>query len=367
MILFKKEDLTGHEAKFKTTKAHPNTWANYTAQYEYLLRHLNQTALKTNYQLNIKSYPYLFLLRHFCELKFKTILNDRQIDFGRKHELPLLIDMLGDVPEHLNKAIAHIDLDRDGSCYRYFFDKYGNLTPVCKMEKKVLPFYQEQTGIPADSIYNWTLGIVPPYKKMLPWEFTFHFNEIGNQAQLRSTYDEVTDYVLKGVISDDIDINEVYLPLLFLLRHSVELVLKDSLKELIHTQDEQTIKKVKRLIDNEHKLSPLFKAFLAILPDDVSGLPEEMQEQYHNFLVQSDRMKSALHTLDNNSRYFRFPYDIDQEHPMGLPAEALYHIISDFLETDGFLTFCTSVLKDYNIIRYSDDEIAMMMGYDPLL
>jgi len=364
MILFKKEDLTGHEAKFKITKVHQNTWINYTVQYEYILLCLNQTALKTNYQPNCKSYPYLFLLRHFCELKIKTILYDRQIEFGRKHDLMPLIDMLDDAPQQLKKAITHIDLDQDGSCYRYFFDKHGNPTPMYNLKKEVLPFYQEQVGVSPNSIYDWTLGIVAPYKTMLPWEFTFHFNEISNQTQLRSTYDEVIDYILKEIISGNIDINEVYLPLLFLLRHSVELVLKDSLSELIHTQDEKCTKKIKRLIDNEHKLSPLFNAFLKILPDDISDLPEEMQEQYHSFLKRSDRMKSAIHELDDNSRYFRFPYDIDQEHPIGFQADVPFNIISDFLETDGFLTFCTSVLKDYNIICYSDDEIAMMMGYD---
>jgi len=364
MILFDKQEFVVHQHQFAITVPHVNNWRFYTQQYKDLLVYLNRTGLKLNYQLNSKSYPYLFLLRHYCEIKLKSILDERGQQVSDTHNIDELITLFNDIPENLVSALQVINLDEQGTCFRYFYEKDRELTVLYKTDRVFLPFYEALAGLSPENFFYMDLGLVPPFEKRLPWELTFHFQPIDNTSQLRSTYDDLIAFIIKGVIDNQIEVNQIYLPLLFLLRHSVELALKDGLMDMVHALGEEQQKKIYRMISNEHKLEKIFNKYNQILPDNApENLPVELGILYVQYKQQTEELKRNIHLLDSNSRYFRYPYSQTQH--LHINRETLINIISGFLEVDAFMTFNIAVLKEYNIIPYSDREMEQMMGFSP--
>lgn len=365
MIVFSGNDFLPHKDKFTITTTHKNNWIVFTRQYRNVLHLLNQTAVKYHYQLNSKSYPYLFLLRHYCELKLKSIIEGRNMEVPRSHDFAEIFHLFSDLPEELVAAIQEINLDNDGSCYRYFYSKEGEVGLLFGIKKEFTAFYKKLSEMPKGNVFDLNLDIVPSFSRRLEYEFTFHFNEVTSPGVFRSYYDEMTRFLLNEVIEGKIGVNDIYLPLLYLIRHSLELALKDGLMGMIHTQSELAQKKIYRLLNNEHKLSKLFTWYINLIPEDnINQLPAELQQQYLHYKTQSERLKESIHLLDSNSRYFQYPYDPAKEH-LNINSETLKDIISVFLEADAYLTFNIDILKNYNIITYSDQEMASMMGYSP--
>ncbi|WP_199141796.1 hypothetical protein [Pedobacter sp. ASV12] len=257
MILFNEDDFLPHLDKFKLSINHENSWAFFVSQYENVLRLLNGTAVAHQYELNIKSYPYLFTLRHYCELKLKSILQQRNIEIPKSHNFGDILPLLDDLPQHLTSAINKIDFDEDGSCFRYFHDKNGEVGPLYGQRKEFLAFYDDVLEIPADNIYNLNLELSKPFHRRLAYEFTFHFNEVSSPGIFRSSYDDMTRFLLKAVIENKVSTNDIYLPMLYFIRHSIELALKESLMGMLHVQSEASQKKIIRMMTHEHKLLSL--------------------------------------------------------------------------------------------------------------
>lgn len=365
MILFREEDYLPHKEKFTLNATHENTWREFAGQYGNLLRLLNETALKLQYQLNSKSYPYLFLLRHYCELKLKEVLEARGIKTPKSHDFADIFPLLPDLPADLKNAIREVNLDSDGSCYRYFYNKNGDVGILYGLSKDFTPFYDKLSGVSSGSTFDLNLRVAPPFSGRKAYEFTFHFNEVHSSGVFRSYYDELTRFVLNEITNERIEVNSIYLPLLYMIRHSFELALKDGLLGIIHTQSNEAHRKITRLLNNEHKLSKLFACYINVIPEDkISLLPIELQQQYVKYKSQTDRLKESIHLLDANSRYFKYPFDAKTEH-LNIEKDTLKEIITLFLEVDAFLTFNVDILKEYQVIAYSEEEVARMMGYDP--
>lgn len=365
MILLKKSDFLPHAEKFRITKGHENKWELFVEQYGNVLRLLNPTAVKRQYELNSKSYPYLFVLRHYCELKLKSIIHSRNVEVPKSHDFADIFPLIQDVPGELVAAIQKINLDSDGSCYRYFYDKLGEVGPLYGKRESFFSFYENISQMPFNNDFDLKLGIEPPFSKFLEWDFTFHFNEISTSGIFRSSYDEMTRFLLKAVIDGAVNVNDIYLPLLYFIRHSIELVLKEGLMDMVHEQSDEVKKKINRLLNYEHKLSKLFSGYVDLIPEtDLGQLPTELSQQYAHYKSQSEKLKESLHMLDSNSRYFKYPFDPAREH-LNISDDVLMEIIPVFLEVDGFLTFNIDVLKEYNLVSYSDKEIERMIGYSP--
>lgn len=365
MILFNEEEFLPHLDKFKLSTNHENSWDFFVSQYENVLRVLNRTAVAHQYALNIKSYPYLFTLRHYCELKLKSVIKQRGIEIPKSHNFADIIPLLDDLPQHLISAIQKIDLDEDGSCFRYFYDKNGEVGPLYGKKMEFLDFYDDILKIPADGIYGLNLGLSKPFHKRLVWEFTFHFNEVRAPGIFRSSYDDMTSFLLKAVVDNKVGANDVYLPLLYFIRHSIELALKESLMGMLHVQSEESQRKILRMMTHEHKLSRLFTAFINSLQEaHLTQLPIELQEQYANYKLQTDELKESVHLLDANSRYFKYPFEEGREH-LNISATTLMEIIPLFLKVDVFLTFTVDIFKEHNLVPYTDREIEQMIGYSP--
>jgi|GEM_PF-2032985 len=364
MILFKLEDFLPNKEKFAITTNHQNTWEFYTQQYKKIVTLLNEKGLEFRYQLNPRSYAYLFLLRHYCELKLKSIIAKEGTEVPKSHAFADILPFLSDVSEGLKKALNEIDLDEDGSCYRYFYDNNGEVGILYGTVKELQPFYEYISTIPTESDFKMELGLIPIFHKRLRWELTFHFNEVDHPGVLRSQYDYLTEFFIEGIIKETFNVNDVYLPLLFLIRHSVELALKGSLMDMLHTTNTLEQKKINRLITREHKLARLFNKYVDLIPADrISELPVEMQNQYQEYMMQVDNLKELLHKLDSNSRYFRYPYDPTTEH-LNIGRETLMDVITDFLTVDGFLTFSIDILKEHNLLPYSNKDIEHMTGFN---
>ena len=95
-------------------------------------------------------------------------------------------------------------------------------------------------------------------KKRIEWDLTFHVNQCGGTGPLRTQYDFIISMLVKGILNNSWELHKVYLPLLFLIRHSIELALKLNIERirkhsvaLISNKD----------IENEHSLCILYNIF----------------------------------------------------------------------------------------------------------
>ena len=365
MIILKEHEFTPFQDKFKLSVRQIDDWDYFTIQYQKSLKLLNDTALNFRYSLNSKSYPYLFLLRHYCELKLKGILAKRNINIPTSHNFQDIIPLLTDAPEELKKAIKIISFDNDGSCFRYLCDKNRNPGPLYGTRQEISTFYEIASKLEDNPEYALNLDIVEPINNRVKNELLFHFNEIVFEGQFRSVYDDMIRFLINSVIEDKIKAEEIYLPLFYLIRHSMELALKSSLLELLHSIPDEKKVSLQRLINNEHKLSRLFNKYIEYIPEDkLSNLPTQLHTEYKRLKDDTEILKSCIHNLDTNSRAFTFP-GTEASSGFKLEQNSLVEIITIFLRVDAFLTFNVELLKEHDIISFSDEEIAEMMGYFP--
>lgn len=365
MIILRESEFIPYQDKFKLPVIQVGDWNYFIDQYHKTLKLLNDTALKHRYRLNSKSYPYLFLLRHYCELKLKGILAKRSIMVPISHNFQDILPLLADAPLELKKAIDLIRFDNDGSCFRYLYDKNRNLGPLYGKIQEIAPFYEMASKFENIEEYAFNLGIVKPIDRRTKYDLQFHFNEIVFEGQFRSTYDDMTTFLINSIIEEKINAEEIYLPLLYLIRHSVELALKSSLLELLHTVPQEKKVRLQRLINNEHKLSKLYNKYIDCLPEDrLSNLPNELQTEYNRLKAGAEILKTYIHSLDTNSRAFTFPGS-EASSGLNLEQNSLIDIITIFLRVDAFLTFNVELLKEHDLIPFSDEEIAERMGYSP--
>jgi hypothetical protein len=188
--------------------------------------------------------------------------------------------------------------------------------------------------------------------RKIKWDMTFHMGECLEIGHIRTQYDEVIEYIVEGLLFENYDINKVYLPLLFLIRHSLELALKFNLQNA----KKLTLDKVPtKDYDEMHSLSQLYNCFggkdgyLAKL--DLSKMPDETKQQFYLYKKQYEGLNDIVHQLDNNSTFFRFPVDKKGKlHTLNMNGQTLGKILQLYYLTDPFITFTVDVLENDGII-----------------
>ncbi len=187
--------------------------------------------------------------------------------------------------------------------------------------------------------------------KKIKWDLTFHMGECPNLGCIRTQYDEVIKYLIEGVLSDNYDINRIYLPLLFLIRHSLELGLKSNLQQAKKISSDKVPKKQ---YDKIHSLSQLYNCFggedgyLSKL--DLTKMSVETKKQFDAYKSEYEDLNEVVHQLDNNSNYFRYPVDSKgKNHPLYISNNGLFRILKLYYLTDPFTSFTLDVLNDEGI------------------
>jgi len=346
------------EEKFRfDKKRHLSTWEHYSDCYDYAISKIFNKGFKRNYAFNCRARGILFLIRHSFELTLKTNLESNNLLIPNSHNFSDLFSAFGDlniVPESFKKLTTKIDYDSDGSCYRYYKDKntekpffsYANQIEIADLLK-------DYNGISRNDTLK--IGeICEEFKyndKRIQWDLTFHMGECWGLGHIRTQYDEVIEFLVEGVLFENYDINKIYLPLLFLIRHSLELALKFNLQE---ARKVSPTKVQDKKYDDMHSLSQLYNCFGGVngylSKLDLSKMSEETKKQYDAYKIQYEELNESIHQLDNNSMYFRFPVDNKgKHHPLYMKGEGLYKILKLYYLTDPFITFTLDVLEEEGI------------------
>ena len=83
--------------------------------------------------------------------------------------------------------------------------------------------------------------------------------ECKGLGHIKTQYDQVIEFLVNGILNENFDIDKTYLPLFFLIRHSLEIGLKSNLEQAnIELSDYNDIHSLEKLYN-------LFKDYLSKL------------------------------------------------------------------------------------------------------
>jgi len=353
-MLFKKFNFDDPSAikafKLKSNK-YRETWGEYYDLYCYAILIILEKGLKRNYALNSKSKAIMFLFRHSLELCLKYNLNATGNEITLDHDFEKIIESFPArvIPEQLLTILREIDFDEDGSCFRYHLNKekkpyFSNLN---KLEfGEILRKYLD-----VDTNSGFKLSkICEPHNfrdNRIRWDLTFHFGEASQIGQIRTQYDECIEFLIEAVLIDNCEIDKLYIPLLFLIRHSLELALKGNILEV---QRISSLIKPKDYSD-EHSLATLYNCYLDFLNKIENQIDPQLRTQFDEFRQQYGELNETVHQLDNNSRFFRYPTDKKgRPHQVPMANINLIRLLMLYYFTDPFITFINDVLMDNGIL-----------------
>lgn len=370
MILDKqtKEFIRNNPDKF-TLSIHKNnqpSWEDYVEQYRYIVFLLAEQGKQLKYSINRISHPFLYLIRHFFELHLKNEMIKQGISPIREHNFKAIFKQYEEnnilVPNEIKEAIDILDFDEDGACYRYYKGLDDNIYFRGHKVIEIHRLFESYSRISQPNLFYKQLTLIDQFDKRLIWEFTCHMHEITTQGQIRTEYDFVISYIIKLIANGTVDISKIYLPLMFLIRHSIELALKDNaIGILILETDTITKEKIEKKIKLEHSLSRLYNIFNKYLMQaPLDNTDDEFKRRTSEFYETTERLKNIIHDLDSNSRQFRY---IPENDKIKIETHTLLSALDLYIFTDPFLTFCIDVFKESSIIPYSDEELYEMFGY----
>lgn len=281
---------------------HERTWEYYQEQYHTAFNILIEISKEERYLTNCKFRPFMFLMRHSLELYLKgniPNLYDRGILIC--HNLNVLFNTLQVNNSVLLKSFSSLQCDSEGDCWRYLTDKNGKeyFSPDYNMidafeacQNYYTLLYQDNS---LDSLRN---------NKAFRWELTFHPIESRKQGLIGSQYDSAIIDILRAIEVNKVSINEVYLPLLFLLRHSLEIKLKAKIME--HN------KLIPLMYQSLQTHSPrsLYNTLSTLIENAIQSINDRTDKD--RCMVQLKETTDYIDTitqLDTNSLSFRFPKD----------------------------------------------------------
>lgn len=359
MILrkFNFDDETA-QSKFRFVRTqHKSSWEHYSNCYNFVLNKIFNKGFRRNYSFNCQARAILFLIRHSFELTLKRTLESLGQPIPNTHIFNEIYSAFPDdviIPEDFKKVVALIDLDTDGSCYRYYKNK-ETLQPFFMIGNRIelVPILKGYNKLPRESnLKNGEICEDFDYNnKRINWDLTFHMGECHNDGAIRTQYDEVIEFLVEGVLYDNYDFKYVYLPLLYLIRHSLELGLKSNLQYAAGISPEKVPVKE---YDNIHSLAQLYNCFggdngyLSKL--DLTLMSEDTKEQFDSYKAEYEDLNKVVHQLDTNSLYLRYPVDLKgNHHPLYINNEGFIKILKLYYLTDPFTSFTLDVLLDEGI------------------
>mgnify|MGYP001159225336 FL=1 len=359
-MLLRKFDFSDSESRDKfifDKEIHLATWEHYCDCYSYTLEKIFNKGLQRNYALNCRARAILFLIRHYYEICLKKNLALNGYIFTNTHDLKELLDCFQDqslIPVGFKDLVTKLNYDLDGACFRYYLDN-----------KTGKPFFDYKDRIELSEIIKKYSGIVSSDKfkidkicepfdydnRIKKWNFTFHMGECRGLGHIRTQYDNVIEFLVEGVLFESYDVNKVYLPLLFLVRHSLELALKHNLSKARKLTNIVSDKRIEKI----HSLEQLYNLFGGsngyINKVDIEKMDLKTQEQLNDYKRQYEELNTTIHQLDTNSMFFRFPVDSKgKNHSIYMKGHRLFEILKLYYLTDPFITFTNDVLIEEGLL-----------------
>lgn len=362
-MLFTKFDLSDPAIfeKFELAQAdHASSWEHYYKIYNQTFSKVIAKGLTRNYAFNPAAHALMFLLRHTLELNLKYNLKLREIDAPPVHgltDVTAVFETPSPVPAELTNILSFFQQDTDGGCWRYWANNYDK-TPYFTYADRVelAPVIRDLNKVPSSATYFFAPVSAPfDYEKnRIKWDLTLHMGQCNNDWHIKGEYDEAISMLIDMVEAGEAELKEVYLPLLFFIRHAIELALKRNIAEIQPVSNNISQKDVGAL----HSLCGLYNIVRNYLDTlDLTKLDKKTQDQYQEYRSYYNRLNDALHQLDSHSRAFRYPFDKDgNAQSLNLQKTQLKDILKLYQLTDPFLTFTINVLIENNLLPF-DPEV----------
>lgn len=281
--------------------SHEKTWKYYQEQYHTAFNVLIEISKEKRYLTNCKFRPFMFLMRHSLELYLKSnIPNLYSSGMLRCHNLNVLFNSLQVNNSVLLKSFSSLQCDSEGDCWRYltdnngkeYFSPYDTIDAFEACHNYYTLLYQDNS---LDSLRN---------NKVFRWELTFHPRESNKLGIIGSQYDSAIIDILRAIEDNKVSINEIYLPLLFLLRHSLEIKLKAKIME-----QNKVISLMYQSLQT-HSPRSLYNTLSTLIENAIQSINDRTYKD--QCMVQLKATTDYIETitrLDTNSLSFRFPKD----------------------------------------------------------
>lgn len=332
---------------------HSNNWDSYYECYSYCVNVIINGGLSKGYFFNSKSRSILFLIRHSWELYLKKNINAKNLTIPLTHDFTELFPILNQ-PHIDYKLIENLfnklNFEGDGACFKYYANKQK--IPYFNYDKKI---YLSKIIKDYESIRNNQTNVFPLTEicnnltddKKTEWNLTLHLGEAKQLMHIKNEYDQIIEFLLDGILTKQFDISKLYLPLLFLVRHSLEIGLKYNISEVQRMSSQIKTKDY----SNEHSLATLYNCYSDFLNKiDKNKVSENVLSELKKLQDSYNSLNNIIHNLDNNSNYFRFPISEKDINQWKLTNKLMYNILKIYYFTDKFITFTNDVLEEEGLI-----------------
>ncbi|OMP75131.1 hypothetical protein [[Flexibacter] sp. ATCC 35208] len=352
-MLLKKIDFTAPSNKSKldiSLNTNNQTWEEYYASYAYVIYQTMLAGFEMSQPYNPHGKAILFLMRHALELQLKSELAKRGEIIPTTSNIPEIIVALGGInslPEEIHRLVQIIDLDQNGYCYRYYFDSCKKST-YFKFGKVVetAEYFAIHEKMVNSNIFN-SKPICPDLKIHEDWDLNFQVGYEFQYWHLRFQYDLIIEILLEGVLNGTVDLQQSYIPLLFLIRHALEL----SLKAFVSDLEQFTGTECVESLCSEYRLSVLYREFEAFAETlNLDKMDVEMQEELKILLCQFNLHRTNIEALDFYNENFRFPESYNTLHMVKFSEIPLAELIELYYHSNKILSFSIDVLVNEGIL-----------------
>lgn len=338
-----------------------NNWKYYYLQYSKVFEFLLSIANEKRYQMNCQHMSFMFIFRHTVELMLKYIASEKGIEPQHEHNLKQLANDIDTDFYSLIQSLPHLFIEGDGAMFRYDTSIDGN--PYFGIYN-ILEVYSDcQVFVQFTKNYEEKYSLYPIRQdidindKRLKHELSFYTHECRGLGGIRSHYDITIDLLVQGVINGHLSVNDIYLPLFFLLRHGIELALKDNLQDLGNKVPMQKQKKIGEI----HSIEQLYTILFDYIKPAIDKIPQNdpFKAETESLIQGVAILKKCIHNLDVHSKDFRFP---NLMNPLVLKKKYLIESLKLYYATDPFLTNAVDVLSSAGYLEIGDDKLAEIYG-----
>ena len=323
---------------------HKYTWDYYFKQYAVVLNYIISLSLKKDYLINRKQMAVMFVYRHTAELFLKSkIANEGQL-VPNTHSLTLLTQELkGQLSQRFLDSLSILKPEGEGDNFRYIKSEDGNRHYNGELLNVLssLSLFVESDEIKKTGLFTCQLN---KNDKMLKHEWTLYTTDTQTLGHLKTQYDDLISTLLHAIKSGDLNIADIYLPLLFLIRHSLELGYKDNIAEV---QTKLTNSQIKKATQSHSlvSLNNIIEQFVVEARSTMTTKDDSIKNEIDRYLPIVKNLSNSLHVIDNASRSFRFPVDRDGNTiKIPLSEDILAKSVDAFQNADSFISLSLSVL-----------------------
>lgn len=354
MIPFAKDRFKGiNEDSFHIKPSlYRNEWGYYCEQYVTVFDYLLGIAKQKHYQINCQFMSFMFVFRQTVELLFKNWLSNTGNNIPMTHSLSKLAEDLGGQFISLVNDVPNLLPNSDGSQFRYYATTDG--TPFYTNSEILRVAEDCNTFINFVNSFSLSIHInntINPQDKVLNHELSFHMSECRGLGHIKSHYDMTIDCLINGVVNNEINVNTIYLPLMFLIRHGMELALKSNLLDLGNALSDNS----RYALANQHSVFQLFKLLFSYVGNAIDAIPKEdiLKRESEKYKMKVTELKELIHKFDAKSEAFRYP----SEKNLRFKRDEILTALKLYYEVDSFLTGAVIVLFEAGYLDIGDDVI----------